>query len=173
MFRENLGREIYHQVEQVRDGPLPPSFSLPNLPAKLLSIARFISSESVFQEPPKKLTSSLPGPHALQVREIQDRPSLDRPLPDCFLCGQKHYMADCPTFVKVQENPRALGALKQALKVRMLASGDDDDAPPDATPSNDDGSDGDHDGPIVAETVYDDDDTEDSDASDFPPAGHH
>ena len=81
-------------------------------------------------------------------------------------------MADCPTFVKVQENPRALGVLKWALKVRILASGDDD-IPSDTSPPDDHGLDDDHDGPIVAETVYDDDDTEDSDASDFPPASHH
>ena len=66
-------------------------------------------------------------------------------------------MSDCPTFLKVQDNPRALGALKWALKVCMLTASNDD-TPLDTSATAEGDSDDDNDGPFVAETVHDDND---------------
>ena len=72
MFRDMIGRETYYRVEHARDGPLPPSFSLPNLTAKLLSIARFIGQEQNFQQPPHGVGNTRHPMKPLHVREVKE-----------------------------------------------------------------------------------------------------
>ena len=131
-FRDSVGREAYYRVEHARDGPLPPSFSLPNLTAKLLSIARFIGQEQNFQQPPHAIQTTRHPGKPLHVSEIQEqrdsreRNNGQRPGGDgdrrsvkCFLCEGDHIVRDCPILSTVKKNPRALATMKRALVAQV------------------------------------------------------
>lgn len=183
VFRDTIGREAYYRVEHISDGPLPSSFSLPNLTAKLLAIARFIGQEQNFQQAPHAIqTSRYPG-KPLQVSEVREqrdnrgRQNGQRPVGSneqrstkCFLCEGDHIVRDCPILSTVKQNPRALAAMKRAL-VAQVSNDDASDlvaalSEYDDTSTTEEGT--------CVETVSEnpEDDSDIEDDQDFHQAGH-
>ena len=118
-----------YRVEHCRDGPLPPSFSLPNLTAKLLAIARFIGQEQNFQQAPHNVQGPRLPMKSLQVQEIKQQHDSRTPTDrthsgtnNCFLCDKEHLVHDCPILKDLKKNPRAVSVVKHALVSQLTES---------------------------------------------------
>ena len=129
VFRDTIGREAYYRVEHSRDGPLPPSFSLPNLTAKLLAIARFIGQEQNFQQAPHNIQGPRFPTKSLQIREIKQQHDSRAPAnqnrsgtKSCFLCTKEHLVHDCPILKDLKKNPHAVSVVKHALVSQLTES---------------------------------------------------
>ena len=106
--------ELRQQVNQCLSGPLPNSFSIPNLPAKLLEIATYLRKTKDFHRTPREMTR--PTAH---IRQIQSPPLPDSTM-KCYLCNGSHRCQDCPKLHDIKNDKRARGIVKRLLDVNAL-----------------------------------------------------
>jgi len=107
--------ELRQQVNQCLSGPLPSSFSMPNLPAKLLEIAGYLRKTKDFHRTPRELSK----PSNALIRQVQS-PSPTSSEIRCYICDGPHRCNACPRLKQIKANKHASSVVKRLLEVNAL-----------------------------------------------------
>jgi hypothetical protein len=130
--QQKLGPKIEQAVDKIPIlRPLPKSFGPDEIFQQLEDFADFVKMPSIMQKTPRNAFQQTLPIHELRnsnsYRPQDDGDAIDLPaiiaavnntsIPHCYLCeSTDHRMAQCPTYLRLQDNPRAITTLLRALK---------------------------------------------------------
>jgi hypothetical protein len=135
--QQKLGPKIEQAVDKIPIlRPLPKSFGPDEIFQQLEDFADFVKMPTIMQKTPRNAFQQTSAVRELRSNSYglqDDDDAIDLPaiiaavnntsISHCYLCeSTEHRMAQCPTYLRLQNNPRAITTLLRALKPQSRQS---------------------------------------------------